>query len=79
MKTTEQILEYTENRAKELVIAFKKERKLMNQWEKGNSFHEYHHYFMCQYSLKLNEVKDALDFLTEGEKAFYEIYNSITD
>jgi hypothetical protein len=74
---TEQILEYTENRAKELIIDFKKERDLMNQWETGNPFHEYHRYFMCRNSGKLNEVKDILDFLTGGEKSFYEIYNSI--
>lgn len=77
MKKENQILEYIRNRAIELTTAFKKERKLMNQWEPSNSFYEDHRYFMLQHSEKLEEIKKTLDFITGSDKAFYDIYNSI--
>jgi hypothetical protein len=79
MKTKEQILEYTENRTRELATAFKEERRLTNQWEPGNPFYENHYYTMSKHSEKLNEIKEILAFITGDDEAFYKIYNSIAN
>jgi len=79
MKTTEQILEHTKERARELVKAFKSERELMRQHEPNSPFHEEHYKEMMQHSRALNELQSMLNFITTNVYVFYDIYDSIKE